>query len=125
MMFTIIYIIMHDHNEFQWNLRIKDTFSDQPFCPLWRGCPLLRGLEIIMGHYELSFLERLSSSQRVLYWRFHTLYNHDHPLTVIASRAYRKEGMQLPISMMQMRPCSSKKLTASYTVLAPSNCACV
>ncbi len=23
------------------------------------------------GHYELSFLERLSSSQRVLYQRFH------------------------------------------------------
>ncbi len=26
---------------------------------------------IILGHYELSFLERLSSSQRVLYRRFH------------------------------------------------------
>ncbi len=31
---------------------------------------------IILGHYELSFLERLSSFQRVLYLRFHCIHTH-------------------------------------------------
>ncbi len=33
---------------------------------------------IILGHYKLSFIERLSSSRRVLYQRFH--YSRYHPL---------------------------------------------
>ncbi len=37
---------------------------------------------IVLVHYKLSFVERLSSSRRVLYWRFHCIRNRGVPIYI-------------------------------------------
>ncbi len=45
---------------------------------------------IVLVQYKLSFVERLSSSRRVIYWRFHCIRNRGVPI-IITSDEDRKQ----------------------------------
>ena len=49
----------------------KGYLQDQPFCPLWRGCPLSEVIFYRVCTFGLSFVGRFVLFLSVLYWRFH------------------------------------------------------